>query len=120
MASLLLVGVGDAEDRPFVVAPRQDLQTGRTSQDNFAKLGPEQQSALSRLVPLLRTADSLDRSHRHVVEPLAVCSTADRVTLSLEARGDAALAQWAAEQHRTVFSEAYGKELLFRLSMECE
>lgn len=86
----------------------------KSSQENFAKLDAEQQSALLRLIPLLRIADSLDRGHRQVVDSVKASVAPDQVALELTTSGDAALEQWAAEQHKEVFAEVYGKDLVVR------
>jgi exopolyphosphatase/guanosine-5'-triphosphate,3'-diphosphate pyrophosphatase len=88
----------------------------KPSQDNFAALGGEQQSALLLLIPLLHIADSLDRSHRQVVVSVEASTTPAQVVLDIRADGDAALEHWAVEQHRDLFAEVYGRNLLLSRS----
>ncbi len=90
----------------------------KANQENFAQLGPEQQAALLRLIPLLRIADSLDRSHRQVVEAVEASIDSGQVTLVIRTSGDAALEQWAAEQHGEVFAEVFGLDL--KIEQEAE
>jgi exopolyphosphatase/guanosine-5'-triphosphate,3'-diphosphate pyrophosphatase len=84
----------------------------KSSQDEFARLGSEQQNALLRLIPLLRIADSLDRSQRQVVASVEANADAQQVSLKVEVEADAALEHWAVEQHQDLFAEIYGKKLL--------
>jgi exopolyphosphatase/guanosine-5'-triphosphate,3'-diphosphate pyrophosphatase len=59
----------DSDARNFIAAlcryHRKNMP--KSSQDEFARLSTEEQNALLHLIPLLRIADSLDRSHRQVV-----------------------------------------------------
>jgi exopolyphosphatase/guanosine-5'-triphosphate,3'-diphosphate pyrophosphatase len=103
----------DADARIFIAAlcryHRKNMP--KSSQEEFTRLSKEQQGALLRLIPLLRIADSLDRSHRQVVVSAAAEPAPDRVSLRIQADGDAALEQWAVEQHQDLFAEIYGKKL---------
>ncbi len=84
----------------------------KRSQENFGDLSAERQQALLALIPILRIADSLDRSHRQLVEGVKIEATRKQVTLNLFGSGDLALEQWAAEQHAGVFGQVYGKPLV--------
>ncbi len=88
----------------------------KPSQDNFSQLDSGQRAALLRLIPLLRIADSLDRSQRQVVESIEATIESEHVAVTLQAAGDAALEQWAAEQHKAVFADVYGKDLVVRVA----
>jgi exopolyphosphatase/guanosine-5'-triphosphate,3'-diphosphate pyrophosphatase len=83
----------------------------KPGQDNFRDLEPKQQEALLRLIPILRIADSLDRSHRRLVEGVSAKVNSDEVTIRIEANEDAALEAWAVRQHGDVFGSVYGKKL---------
>ena len=88
----------------------------KSSQDEFARLSGQQQDALLRLIPLLRIADSLDRSHRQVVRSVKAEVSPQEVALEVLAEGDAALEHWAVKQHKDLFKEIYGKEFRIKES----
>jgi exopolyphosphatase/guanosine-5'-triphosphate,3'-diphosphate pyrophosphatase len=104
----------DADARNFIAAlcryHRKNMP--KSSQDEFARLGSEQQNALLRLIPLLRIADSLDGSQRQVVASVEANADAQQVSLKVEVEADAALEHWAVEQHQDLLAEIYGKKLL--------
>jgi exopolyphosphatase/guanosine-5'-triphosphate,3'-diphosphate pyrophosphatase len=79
--------------------------------DNFRELDQNQHDPLLRLIPLLRIADSLDRSHRRIVRAVAVQLGDEEVTIRLDAKMDATLEDWAARQHSDIFSLVFGKQL---------
>lgn len=83
----------------------------KPGQDNFRELDPKRQEALLRLIPLLRIADSLDRSHRRIVTGVSAGFDSDQTTIRIEADGDPALEEWAVRQHADVFSSVYGPKL---------
>jgi exopolyphosphatase/guanosine-5'-triphosphate,3'-diphosphate pyrophosphatase len=110
----------DAAARNFIAAlcryHRKNMP--KPGQDEFARLSSEQQDALLRLIPLLRIADSLDRSQRQVVVSVEADPAPDRVSLRIKADADAALEHWAVEQHQDLFAQIYGKELRIKESAE--
>jgi len=103
-----------ADDRFFIanLCRYHRKNMPKRSQENFRDLSAERQQALLALIPILRIADSLDRSHRQLVEGVKIETTERQVTLRLSGAGDLALEQWGAEQHAAVFSQVYGKPLV--------
>ena len=78
---------------------------------NAAALNSEEAHALILLTPLLRIADSLDRSHEERVETLE-CQVRDgQVLMKLGSKSDIDLEQWAAERAADAFREVYGHEI---------
>jgi len=74
---------------------------------NIRSLNAEERRALLRLIPLLRVADSLDRSHDQRVESLE-CQVRDgQVVLELASRSDIDLEGWAAERAGEAFRQVY-------------
>jgi exopolyphosphatase/guanosine-5'-triphosphate,3'-diphosphate pyrophosphatase len=64
------------------------------------------------LTPLLRLADSLDRSNEQRVESLE-CQTRDNeVVVRIRSAADVDLEQWAGETVADLFREVYGKRLV--------
>jgi exopolyphosphatase/guanosine-5'-triphosphate,3'-diphosphate pyrophosphatase len=75
-------------------------------------LNGEEKRALMLLIPLLRIADNLDRSHAERVETLE-CSIRDgQVVLKLGSKNDIDLEQWAVERTAEVFRATYGREIV--------
>ena len=76
-------------------------------------LDAEARRAVTLLMPLLRLADSLDRSNRQPVKSLECDEQPDRFVVKLtvlpEAESD--LEEWAAEQLAPLFRTVYGKPL---------
>jgi hypothetical protein len=60
---------------------------------------------------MLRLSCALDRSHTSVVERLAVHSVDRKIELSLLARGDADLEEWAVRRKQGLFEETFDVEL---------
>jgi len=78
----------------------------------FQALDAEGKRAIAMLTPLLRLADSLDRSNEQRVESLE-CQTRDaEVVLRIRSEADVDLEQWAGERVADLFRETYGKRLV--------
>jgi exopolyphosphatase/guanosine-5'-triphosphate,3'-diphosphate pyrophosphatase len=83
---------------------------------NIRSLDAEERRALLRLIPLLRVADSLDRSHDQRVESLE-CQVRDgQVVLELASRSDIDLEGWAAERAGEAFRQVYEVPVAIRAS----
>jgi exopolyphosphatase/guanosine-5'-triphosphate,3'-diphosphate pyrophosphatase len=77
----------------------------------FQTFDPEARRAITLLTPLLRIADSLDRSHEQRVTDLDVQPKNGGVTLALESRADTDLELWAVERVADAFRETYQTSL---------
>jgi exopolyphosphatase/guanosine-5'-triphosphate,3'-diphosphate pyrophosphatase len=86
--------------------------------DGFQGLPPDQKRALLSLLPLLRLADSLDRSHRQSVAAVECQIRPDDVLLRLKAATTADLDEWAAEHVAGIFRDVYGRPLTVALAKE--
>jgi exopolyphosphatase/guanosine-5'-triphosphate,3'-diphosphate pyrophosphatase len=78
----------------------------------YQNLPAADQRLVLRLVPMLRLADALDRSHDQRVEALAVELLENRVVIALESGAHTNLELWAAEQAGSVFRQVYGLPLV--------
>jgi exopolyphosphatase/guanosine-5'-triphosphate,3'-diphosphate pyrophosphatase len=83
---------------------------------NAAALNSEERRALILLTPLLRIADSLDRSHEERVETLECLVRDGQVLMKLGSKSDIDLEQWAAERSADVFRAVYGREIVLSRS----
>jgi len=81
---------------------------------SFQNLSPANQRMVLRLVPLLRLADGLDRSHDQRVEALAVELLPDQVIIALRSDADTNLELWAGEKAGEVFQQVYGLPLVLQ------
>jgi exopolyphosphatase/guanosine-5'-triphosphate,3'-diphosphate pyrophosphatase len=85
--------------------------TPDATHSQFQLLDQDDKRAVAMLTPLLRLADSLDRSKEQRVESLECQARNGDVVLRLRSDADVDLEQWAAERVADVFREAYGRQL---------
>lgn len=80
----------------------------------YQGLPAAQQRVILRLVPLLRLADALDRSHDQRVEGLAVELQGNQAIIALRSDADTNLEIWAGERAGEVFRQVYGLPLVLQ------
>jgi exopolyphosphatase / guanosine-5'-triphosphate,3'-diphosphate pyrophosphatase len=73
----------------------------------FQTFDSDSRRAITLLTPLLRIADSLDRSHEQRIDGLQVQLRNGSVTIALESATDVDLEMWAAERVAGAFRETY-------------
>ncbi len=78
---------------------------------NLRALGPEERQALLLLIPLLRIADSLDRSGEQRIQAVDCQIRNGQALIQLRASVDVELEQWAAERTSELFRQVYGRPL---------
>jgi exopolyphosphatase/guanosine-5'-triphosphate,3'-diphosphate pyrophosphatase len=75
---------------------------------NYQGLNPEERRAVTRLAPILRLADNLDRGHEQRVESVD-CQVRDgHVAVRVVSATDIDLEQWAVERAGEIFRQVYG------------
>ena len=77
----------------------------------FQEFDPDSRRAITLLTPLLRIADSLDRSHEQRVGGLQVQLRNGSVIIGLESQADTDLEMWAVERVADAFRETYQTSL---------
>jgi exopolyphosphatase/guanosine-5'-triphosphate,3'-diphosphate pyrophosphatase len=77
----------------------------------YQELNAESRKAIMLLAPLLRIADSLDRSHEQRVEEVSCQIKNGNVVVQIQAEADTDLEQWAGERAADVFREVYNRSL---------
>ena len=77
----------------------------------FQAVDPDSRRAITLLTPLLRIADSLDRSHEQRVADMQVQVRNGSVNLALESQSDTDLEMWAVERVADAFRETYQTSL---------
>jgi len=76
-------------------------------------LTSEEAQAVLRLIPLLRLADSLDRSHTQRVQSVECRIQDGQVTVQITASAGIDLELWAGERAGEVFRQVYGLPVFF-------
>ncbi len=77
----------------------------------YQSLTTEEKRTLMLLVPILRLADNLDRSHDQRVHGVECRLRDGHVVLQVHSQGDIDLEQWAAEQAATAFQQVYQRPI---------
>jgi exopolyphosphatase/guanosine-5'-triphosphate,3'-diphosphate pyrophosphatase len=77
----------------------------------YQTLTADEKRTLMLLVPLLRLADNLDRSHDQRVNGVECRLRDGHVVLQVHSQGDIDLEQWAAEQAATAFQQVYQRPI---------
>jgi exopolyphosphatase / guanosine-5'-triphosphate,3'-diphosphate pyrophosphatase len=77
----------------------------------FQSLTAEEKRTLLLLIPILRLADNLDRSHDQRIRSVDCKLRDGQVVLQVHARGDIDLEQWAAEQAAAAFQQVYQRPI---------
>jgi exopolyphosphatase/guanosine-5'-triphosphate,3'-diphosphate pyrophosphatase len=78
---------------------------------NFQGLSADDKRATTLLIPLLRLADSLDRSHEQRIESMRCELRNGQVQVRLQSAQDIDLEQWAAGRAAEAFRQIYGRQL---------
>lgn len=80
--------------------------------DALQALQPESKRAVLLLTPLLRLADSLDRSHDQRVSSVECLLRDVQIVLQLESDQDTDLEQWAVGRVADVVQQTYGRQVV--------
>jgi exopolyphosphatase/guanosine-5'-triphosphate,3'-diphosphate pyrophosphatase len=75
----------------------------------FQTLSVEEKRLVLMLIPILRLADSLDRSHEQRIRGLECRLRNGDVELKIQSQGDTDLEQWGAERAGEVFKQIYNR-----------
>jgi len=103
-----LPGFTDTERQMIALLCRYHRRTMPVSRHSpFQTLDPDSRRTILLLTPLLRIADSLDRSHEQRVSDLQVQLRNASVAIALESGQDTDLEMWAAERVADSFRETY-------------
>ncbi len=79
---------------------------------NLRQLSPEERQALLLMMPLLRIADSLDRSGEQRIAAIDCQIRNGQALIQLRASADVELEQWAAERSSDLFRQIFGRPLV--------
>jgi exopolyphosphatase/guanosine-5'-triphosphate,3'-diphosphate pyrophosphatase len=84
--------------------------------ERFRELAKAERRTVRWLAALLRVAEGLDRTHYQLVRGLRVVRTPERISIFVDARGDARLELWAARRRGGLLEERSGARV--RISRE--
>jgi exopolyphosphatase/guanosine-5'-triphosphate,3'-diphosphate pyrophosphatase len=77
----------------------------------YQALTAEEKRSVLLMIPLLRLADNLDRSHDQRIEKVECQLRDGQVLLKLQSKGEADLEQWGAERAAEAFRQVYNREI---------
>lgn len=83
----------------------------KKSHYSYQNLHQADRPAVRRLIPLIRLANALDRTHYSVVDSLACRVSRSQARVYVSTRKDAELELWTAGLHRPAFEKEYGMGL---------
>lgn len=75
---------------------------------SFQNLSREDRPAVRRMIPLIRMANALDRTHYSVVQEVTCLRMKDRVRVLVHTDKDAELELWTAALHKKLFEKELG------------
>jgi exopolyphosphatase/guanosine-5'-triphosphate,3'-diphosphate pyrophosphatase len=78
----------------------------------YQSLPAEEKRMLLLMIPLLRLADNLDRSHERRIDKLECRVRDGEVILQVSSHGDIDLEQWGAERAAEVFHQVYNRQIV--------
>ena len=90
--------------------------TPKKSQQEYAELPSDLRRSVRLLSPILRVAESLDRSHAQAISGLELRDRGDDFLLQVRTASDAELEVWAANQHLAPLEEVLGKPIRLEVS----
>ncbi|HMQ68608.1 MAG TPA: Ppx/GppA phosphatase family protein [Ignavibacteria bacterium] len=81
----------------------------KTKHENYNKLDDQSKDLIKKLAGILRIADSLDRSHKSIVEDIELCFDDKQLVIELvSCKADPYLEIWGANLRKSLFEEAFG------------
>jgi exopolyphosphatase/guanosine-5'-triphosphate,3'-diphosphate pyrophosphatase len=78
---------------------------------SYQILTTEEKRTLMQLIPILRLADNLDRSHDQRIESVDVRTRDGEIVLPVHSGGDLDLEQWRAERAGEAFRQIYNRNV---------
>ncbi len=83
----------------------------KKSHYSFGSLAADERRALRSMIPMLRLANALDRTHYSVVEAVSCEMQADRIRIGVRSDKDVELELWTAKRQSAAFEDAFGRPL---------
>lgn len=86
-------------------------QSPSVDDENFKSLPQQDRLSVTKLLPLLRLADSLDINHTGKVKDVHLKETKDGWRMQIPNDSDLMLVKWAWEKRKSLFQEVFGVNL---------
>jgi exopolyphosphatase/guanosine-5'-triphosphate,3'-diphosphate pyrophosphatase len=86
----------------------------------YQNLPAEEKRMLLLMIPLLRLADNLDRSHEQRIDKLECRWRDAEVLLQVTSRGDFDLELWGAERASEVFRQVYNRQIVLTKARDAQ
>ena len=107
-----IIGFDDSQREVVAMLARYHSRAlPKPSHKEYEELPSSDRSIVTRLAPLLRLAEALDREHANKVRELRI-SAGKRLTLRLSGRGDLSLERWALVRNSEFFETVYKRKVV--------
>jgi len=107
-----IIGLDDSQREVVATVARYHSRASpKPSHREYEELPSSEQSIVTKLAPLLRLAEALDREHANKVKQLRI-STGKKLTLRLRGRGDLLLERWALARNSELFETVYKRKVV--------
>lgn len=104
-----IFGISDEELEMIAnIANYHSEKVPSNSHQNYRKLKAKNRVIVSKLVSILRIADSLDMSHKQKLKDINIIRNNKELILSSRTVGNTLLEEWAFESKSTFFKEVFG------------
>ncbi len=114
-------GFSQEETQTIALIARYHRKTPpKKSHPEFSKLSKEAQKKVSKLVAILRVADSLDRTHGNLVRAVRCTINPKTIELRQETDDDPELELWTARRKGDFFEELFGRRVRFAVDLPSE
>jgi exopolyphosphatase/guanosine-5'-triphosphate,3'-diphosphate pyrophosphatase len=90
----------------------------RKSHYSYKQLDREGREAVRKLIPIIRLANALDRTHYSVVDALDCRANEDRVDVTVHSAHDMELEMWTARRQCPLFEREYGVDVAISLASD--
>jgi exopolyphosphatase/guanosine-5'-triphosphate,3'-diphosphate pyrophosphatase len=107
-----IIGLDDSQREIVAMLVRYHSRAlPKLSHKEYEELPSTEQSIVTKLAPLLRLAEALDREHANKVKQLRI-SAGKKLTLRLRGRGDLSLERWALVRNSELFETVYRRKVV--------
>jgi exopolyphosphatase/guanosine-5'-triphosphate,3'-diphosphate pyrophosphatase len=107
-----IIGLDDSQREIVATVARYHSRASpKPSHKEYEELPSSEQSVVTKLAPLLRLAEALDREHANKVKRLRIAA-GKKLTLRLRGRGDFLLERWALARNSELFETVYQRKVV--------
>jgi exopolyphosphatase/guanosine-5'-triphosphate,3'-diphosphate pyrophosphatase len=107
-----IIGLDDSQREVVATVARYHSRASpKPSHREYEELPSSEQGIVTKLAPLLRLAEALDREHANKVKQLRI-SAGKKLTLRLRGGGDLLLERWALARNSELFETVYKRKVV--------